>query len=180
MSELPKVLRQMDDDAIRWQKCAICGEQRQRIVREADKPDFATCGNCKAAFVLEDGGEFRMLYARIPSAYPETREFASKKWRTYFEVRAAAERERTGNLPEELPAELKDTVEKGSAGTYGQHDDAWMDLEAQKSEIFYSHAKKTEPPPRKLAETGELPNIDDLFEAFEKKSKEGEEGDSES
>jgi len=169
MSKPPKVLRKMDDEAIKWQNCAVCGQQKQRIVREPARPDFATCDNCKSAFVLEDGGQFRVLYAKIPSALPQTKSFAQKKWRTYFEVRTAAERERTGNLPDELPAELKDTAENAIHGAYGQNDDAFMALEAEKSDIFYSHVKKIEPPPRKLAETGELPNIDDLFEAFEKK-----------
>jgi hypothetical protein len=49
-----------------------------------------------------------------------------------------------------------------------------MALEAQKSDIFYSRMKKIEPPPRKLAETGELPNIDDLFESLGKKDQEDE------
>lgn len=171
MSESPKVLQQMDDDAIKWQNCAICGEQGQRIVREHAKPDFAICGNCKSAFVLEDGGEFRMLYGRIASSFPQTHQFAHKKWRTYFEIRATAEKEHTGNAPEELPAELKSTAEDAIHGAYAQHDDAMMALEAEKSEIFYSHTKKIEPPPRKLAETGELPNIDDLFEVMEEQDK---------
>jgi hypothetical protein len=164
----------MDDEAIKWQNCAICGEQRQRIIREDTRPDFATCDSCKSSFVLEDGGEFRMLYAKIPSALPETKEFAQKKWRTYFEVRAAAVRERTGDLPDELPSQLKSTAEDAIHGAFAKNDDAFMALEAEQSDIFYSHAKKTEPPPRKLAETGELPNIDDLFEAFEQKKKDDE------
>ena len=166
MSEPPKVLRQMDDEAIKWQKCAICGEQKQRIIREAAKPDFAICGNCKSSFVLEDGGQFRMLYGRISGSYPRTFRFAHKKWRTYFEIRATAEQERSGNLPEDLPTQLKPTADT-TMGAYSDHDDAILKLEAEKSEIFYSRAKKEEPPPRKLAETGDLPNIDDLFEAFE-------------
>ena len=167
MVESPKVLQRMDDEAIKWQKCAICGEQKQRIIREATRPDFATCDNCKSAFVLEDGGQFRMLYGRISGSYPRTFRFAHKKWRTYFEIRAAAEMEQSGEIPEDLPSQLKPAMDNTSHGTYADHDDAILKLEAEKSEIFYSRAKKIEPPPRKLAETGDLPNIDDLFEAFE-------------
>lgn len=171
MSEPPKVLQSMDDDAIKWQKCAICGEQKQRIIREVTKPDFATCDNCKSAFVLEDGGQFRMLYGRISGSYPRTFRFAHKKWRTYFEIRATAEQERSGDLPEDLPSQLKPSIDDAALGAYADHDDAILKLEAEKSDIFYSRAKKIEPPPRKLAETSDLPNIDDLFEAFEEQKR---------
>jgi hypothetical protein len=161
----------MDNEAIKWQKCAICGEQKQRIIREANKPDFATCDSCKSIFVLEDGGQFRMLYGHVSPTYPRTLRFARKKWRTYFEIRATAEKERSGELTEDLPAQLKSTAKDAIHGAYADHDDAILALEAEKSDIFYSRVKKEEPPPRKLAETGELPNIDDLFEAFEEQEK---------
>jgi len=161
MSEQPHILQQMDDESIKWQYCAICGEQKQRIVRQPGRPDFAFCEHCHAAFVLEDGGKLRMLYGQIPENMPQTRAFALKQWRTYFEIRVTANREQT-NEPDILPAELK-PAQGVIHGTYADPDEALMKLQAQQSEMFYAREKKLEAPPRVLRETSELPNLDDLF-----------------
>lgn len=164
MSEQIYILWDMDSDAIRWQNCAICGRQKQRIVHSEGFPDYAICDNCQSTFVQEKGGKMRVLYGRVPAELPETTEFALKKWRTYFEVRAKAEHERTGKSPEELPAQLKSTADTAVHGKYASASDAYLDLEAQKSELLYDRQKKIQPPPRQLKQTGELPPLDDLFE----------------
>lgn len=169
MAEQAKILWHMDDESIKWQYCAICGQQRQRIIRQAGRPDFAFCDSCQSAFVLEDGGQMRMLYGAIPENMPQTRQFALKQWHKYFDIRAQAERERTGKDPAEaqLPAELKSTAADAVHGAYANAEDAILALEAQKSDIFYSRVKKLEPPPRILRETGELPDLDQLFKGRE-------------
>ncbi len=160
-----QILQHMDDEAIRWQYCAICGQQRQRIVHSPDRPDFALCGACGSAFVLEDGGQLRMFYGRIGPNLPETRAFALKQWRAYLEVRARAQKERLGQDidPDEFPLSLPGQAPPSQAMGYANMTDGVLDLEAQQSEIFYERVKKTEPPPKRLRETGELPNLDDLF-----------------
>lgn len=164
MSDEILILWDMDTDAIKWQNCAICGTQKQRIVHSLQFPDYAICDNCQSAFVLEKGSKLRMMYGNIPRELPETYEFAFKKWRTYFEIRAKAEKEKSGKSPEELPLQLKSTLESDIHGKYASASDAYLDLEAQKSEIFYDRVKKNQPPPRQLKETGQLPPLDDLFE----------------
>lgn len=163
MSEQPNILKDMDDEAIKWQKCAICGEQKQRVVRQPGRPDFALCDHCRSAFVLEDGGKMQMLYGNISEKYPQVRKFALKQWHTYFEIRAIASQENPEADNTDLPTELKDTSGDTVHGTYTDSQEAILKLEAEKSDIFYSRAKKLEPPPRRLRETGELPNLDELF-----------------
>jgi hypothetical protein len=148
------ILWEMDDEAIRWQKCAICNQQNQRIVREPGKPNFAMCNTCGSAFVLEKGGKMRMLYGSIPRSLPETYTMGYKKWRTYFEIRAAAEREiQPSKTPSPKPGQLP-----------AVSSDPYMDLEAQKSEMMYNRAKRLDKPPRQLKDTGELPPLENLFE----------------
>jgi hypothetical protein len=59
--------------------CAICGEQDLYVQHLPKFPDFVTCRNCQAAFVVEDSGE-RVMYGKIPDAYPETKAFAFRQW----------------------------------------------------------------------------------------------------
>jgi hypothetical protein len=162
MVEQPShILKHMDDDAIRWQYCAICGQQRQRVIRQDGRPDYALCLACRSAFILEDGSKMRMLYGFIPEVLVQTRAFALKQWRQYFEIRSQAEQERSGSESSILPTELKSQTPV--QGLYATNQDAILDLEAEKSALFYDHVKKLAPPPRALRETGELPNLDDLF-----------------
>lgn len=165
MTDVPEVLKEMDSEAIRWQNCAICGQQRQRIVNQPDRPDYAICDNCQSAFVLENGGQMRMFYGQIgPQDMPKTREFALRHWRKYFEIRVMAEPERSGKEAKELPVEFRQSLEDRIVqGNYASHDDAILALEAQKAELIYGRIKKTEAPPRPLRETGALPDLDALF-----------------
>ncbi|NJL93419.1 MAG: hypothetical protein HC915_06645 [Anaerolineae bacterium] len=169
MTETISILWTMDDEAIRYQRCAICGQQRQRVVRQSGRPDFALCGNCRSAFVLEDGGKMRMLYGRITELMPHTREFALSKWQTYFEVSARAAQERQDNIEDHLPAELRDDPTNAIHGNFDTNMSAYLALEAERSELLYERARKVAPPPRRLKETGELPNLDDLFKDLERK-----------
>jgi hypothetical protein len=165
MSEKPEILKEMDAEAIKWQNCAICGQQKQRIVHYPSRPDYAICDHCQSAFVLESGGQMRMFYGQIgPTDMPKTHDFALRQWRKYFEIRAMAEPERTGQEAKELPAELRASIEAPIHGAYANHDEAILALEAQKVELIYARAKKTEAPPRPLRETGALPDLDSLFQ----------------
>ena len=162
MTEQPKILKTMGDESIKWQTCAICGERKQRIVREQGRPDYAICDNCHSAFVLENGGKLRMLYGQIPESMSATHAFAYKQWRTYFEIRNKAMQERGSDESEELPAGLKPTT------AYSSNQDALLDQKAQETDLLYSQAKKLDPPPRRLQETGELPDLDELFKDLDK------------
>jgi len=164
MEENIKVLARMDAEAIRWQQCAICGaQQKQRIIRSAGKPDFALCDACNSAFVLEDGSHMRMMYGRItPTASAELREFALKKWVRYFDIRAKAVQQQNKTL-DVLPVELQPD-ELAVHGKYINNMDAYLALEAEKAALLYDFTKpELRPPTRPLRETGDLPNIDDLF-----------------
>jgi hypothetical protein len=160
MAEETQILQTMYAEGIRSQPCAICGQAKQRVVHQAGKPDFALCENCQSAFVLEDGGQLRMLYGRINPQYPKVRAFALKQWQRYQDVRAVAQAEQNPDPTPRLPTELEILLNQGAPSDHSQ---AILDLEAQKSQLFYDRAKKLEPPPRPLRETGELPDLDSLF-----------------
>lgn len=159
----PNILQKMDSESIRWQNCAICDAQNLRIVSSETRPDFALCDTCGSAFVLEDGGEMRMFYGRVSDDMPQTQIFAEREWKPYLEIRTFSARERQ-NMPSatDVPPELEQPDSKLLDGI-----NAILDLEAEQTELLYDRAKKIEPPPRVLRETGELPNIDDLFKDLE-------------
>lgn len=158
-----KVLWRMDEEAIRWQQCAICGvQQQQRVVRTAGRPDYAVCNHCHSAFVLEDGGQMRMMYGRVMTPHREVKDFALRQWVRYFDLRAKVTSVQKREL-DVLPAELKPD-DKAVHGVYGSAMDAILSLEAEKAALLYDQAKvMSRPPARPLRETGELPNLDDLF-----------------
>jgi hypothetical protein len=158
MTDEAKVLAHMDDEAIRWQKCAICGEQKQKVIRTAGRPDFAFCQHCEAAFILEDGGKMRLYYGNIPMTFPQTRAFALRQWHTYFEINARGEAERAQKAETE---QSPDIPVGASIGQYANHEEALADLSAQATELIYAASKKT--PSRRLKETGQLPSLDGLF-----------------
>jgi hypothetical protein len=163
MPEAVKILWKIDDEAIRWQKCAICGQQRQRVLRQEGRPDFVLCEACHSTFILEDGGKMQMLYGRIPENMTQTRAFALKQWQVYFEICArSAQDRRQEQTVDALPAALKPQANP-TIGVHATSQDAYLALEAEKAELLYNRARKLDAPPRRLRETGELPNLDDLF-----------------
>ncbi len=73
--------------------CGICGQSELSVQHVPAYPDFVTCRNCGAAFVVEDSGE-RVMYGKIPDGFPDTSGFALRQW-VWLEAlarRAAAER----------------------------------------------------------------------------------------
>ncbi len=83
----------VDDDYINGLRCAVCGQPDLFVQHLPAYPDFVTCRNCQAAFVVEDTGE-RVMYGKVPDGYPDTRDFALRQWvwLEAVERRAAAER----------------------------------------------------------------------------------------
>src|SRR3990172_4788517 len=68
------------EDAFTWGlRCAICSQSDLFVQHLPAYPDFVTCRNCGAAFVVEDTGE-RVMYGKIPDDYPETTGFALRQW----------------------------------------------------------------------------------------------------
>lgn len=166
MSEDAKILQELYEEGIRSQPCAICGQSKQRVVRQKGRPDYALCDACGAVFVLEDGGGMRMMYGRIADDRPKVQAFALKQWRRYHDIKAVSESEQAEKSGQQtqkssgLPYELEILLNQGGMADSTQ---ALLDLEAQQSQLFYDRAKKLEPPPRPLRETGDLPDLDSLF-----------------
>lgn len=81
-------------------ECPICGQDALRVHQMERFPDYVACDNCESQFVLEDAGE-RVMYGKIPAAYPRTRRFALQQWAWPEAVarRAADERPEPLDLP---------------------------------------------------------------------------------
>ncbi len=77
MAGIPK--KTVEDNYTRRLTCAICGRAELFVQHLPDYPDFVSCRNCNAAFVVEDAGE-RVMYGKIPDRYPETTRFALRQW----------------------------------------------------------------------------------------------------
>jgi len=77
MAGIPK--KTVEDNYTKGLTCAICGRAELFVQHLPDYPDFVTCRNCNAAFVVEDAGE-RVMYGKIPESYPETTGFALRQW----------------------------------------------------------------------------------------------------
>lgn len=152
MPDQVKILWKMDAAVIRWQYCAICGAQAQRVVQEPGRPDYALCDHCRAAFIMEDGRQMRLYYGQLPENMPRTRQYALKQWRHYADIRAASREEGAQQQPDSLPPDA-------GAGQYSSNMDAYLALEAQQSEADPQQPNK----PRALKDTGELPDLDELF-----------------
>lgn len=84
---------ELEDSFAREQACTICGQPALSVVHLKGFPDYVTCARCGAAFVMEEGGQ-RAMYGSIPPEYPETRDFALKKWTSLEAIAALAEAER--------------------------------------------------------------------------------------
>jgi len=96
----------VDDHYVTGLACAICGQPELYVQHLPDYPDFVTCRHCEAAFVVEESGE-RVLYGKIPDAYPETKEFALRQWvwLEAVERRASEERRKAEPPPARAPEE---------------------------------------------------------------------------
>jgi hypothetical protein len=83
----------VEDSFISGLSCAVCGQPHLYVQHLPAYPDFVTCRECGAAFVVEDTGE-RVMYGKIPDGYPETSGFALRQWvwLEAVERRASAER----------------------------------------------------------------------------------------
>src|SRR3990172_12535644 len=101
MAAIPKAT--VEDDFIRGLTCAICGRPDLFVQHLPNYPDFVTCRNCGAAFVVEDTGE-RVMYGKIPEDYPETTGFALRQWVWLEAVDHKARVERPRPTAEAVPA----------------------------------------------------------------------------
>ncbi len=99
----PRPRLTIDDSMIDGLPCAICGASALQTVHVKDYPDYVTCGECKSAFVVEDGGE-RVMYGSVPAEYPETRKLAVRQWAWYDNVEASAVAERPARARPGIPA----------------------------------------------------------------------------
>jgi len=88
----------LPDDFASGVMCAICGARALRVAHLKSFPDYVICGSCKASFVAEADGE-RVLYGKIPEAYPQARAVALRKWVTLDDVEGVARRERPAAPP---------------------------------------------------------------------------------
>ncbi len=100
----PRPRLTIDESLIEGLPCAICGATALQAVHVKDYPDYVTCGECKSAFVVEDGGE-RVMYGSVPDEYPETRKLAVRQWASFDDIEscAAAERPAPAGIPAGVP-----------------------------------------------------------------------------
>jgi hypothetical protein len=92
----------LDESFTEGLKCAICGHDTLHVVHVANLPDYVGCGQCKSAFVVEEGGQ-RVMYGMIDPTYPETRAFALRQWIDPDEVVTKAASEHPPTAPVESP-----------------------------------------------------------------------------
>lgn len=96
----PTVRSNLEDSYVEGKTCSICGKQTLQVVHLGAYPDYVNCDSCGSAFVTEDGGE-RVMYGKIPAAYPDTSRFALQQWvwPEAIERRASAERRPGDSAP---------------------------------------------------------------------------------
>ncbi len=92
----------LKDDYVDDLSCAICGQPALQVVHVETFPDYVTCGNCRSAFVVEEGGE-RVMYGKIDNAYPETQHVALRQWIWPETVEKQAASEHPPTAPIETP-----------------------------------------------------------------------------
>jgi hypothetical protein len=98
MPPIPKAT--LDEGFAEGLKCAICGHDSLQVFHVANLPDYVGCEQCHSAFVVEEGGQ-RVMYGMIDPAYPETRNFALRKWTHPDEVKTKAISEHPPTVPVE-------------------------------------------------------------------------------
>jgi hypothetical protein len=101
----------LNEEFIKGMSCAICGNPILTINHIEKYPDFVSCNQCGAAFVVENEGSW-VMYGKIPAEYPQTSEFALRQW-TWLDAvaqRAADERE-MGSAPPFTPQEPPQEVD---------------------------------------------------------------------
>jgi hypothetical protein len=83
----------VDDSYALGRACAICGQPALVVIHLERLPDYVKCSKCDSAHILAEGSD-RVMFGSIPETYPQTREFALKRWVELNQVewRAAAER----------------------------------------------------------------------------------------
>lgn len=145
MSDQPKILQQLDAEWVKSQHCAVCDATRQRVIHTSNRPDMVICDACQSVFVVERGNQTRLLYGRLPREMPQTQAFAFKTWHSVEDIRAMAEKER--NLLFGATEALPPSDEP----------------ETPPQQFRYADLGNLPKPPRRLRETGELPDLDSLF-----------------
>ena len=83
----------IEDDFVNGIRCAICGNPGLQVSHLEKYPDFVTCNQCGAAFIVENEGSW-VMYGKIPAEYPETSQFALRQWTWLDAVAQKAEDER--------------------------------------------------------------------------------------
>ena len=99
----------LEDDFVNGIRCAICGNPDLKVSHLEKYPDFVTCDQCGAAFIVENEGSW-VMYGKIPADYPQTSQFALRQW-TWLDAvaqKAADERE----LTEGPSSETQEIVQK--------------------------------------------------------------------
>ena len=83
----------VEDDYAAGRVCAICGQLALAVVHLKRLPDYIRCSNCGSAYVLGEGSSL-VMYGSISADYPDTRDFALKRWVVLpaIQVKATAER----------------------------------------------------------------------------------------
>ena len=99
----PTVRSNLDDSYVEGKTCSICGKQALKVVHLGAYPDYVNCESCGSAFVTEEGGE-RVMYGKIPAAYPDTSRFALQQWVWPEAIDRRASTERRSHEPAPIQA----------------------------------------------------------------------------
>jgi len=85
----------VEDNYAAGRVCAICGQLALSVIHLDRLPDYIRCSNCASAYVLGEGSSL-VMYGSISADYPDTREFALKRWLALeaIQARATADRAR--------------------------------------------------------------------------------------
>jgi hypothetical protein len=103
MASTPR--RTIDPSYVEGMSCPICGQDGLQLKAMERYPDYVACTSCESQFVLEDDGE-RVMYGKIPAAYPRTQRFALQQWAWPEAIARRAAEERpavTSQPPSPIP-----------------------------------------------------------------------------
>lgn len=101
----PKPRPAVEDAFAAERPCPICASTSLSVTHLEELPDYVQCAVCGSAFVL-DAYSNMALYGSISPDYPDTRQFALKRWVALESVEARANAERSQSAPIEAQPQM--------------------------------------------------------------------------
>lgn len=94
----PKPRPAVEDSFAADRPCPICASMSLSVTHLEELPDYVQCAACGSAFVLDAYSDMA-LYGSISPDYPDTQQFALKRWVALESVAARASTERRQSAP---------------------------------------------------------------------------------